>query len=184
MPPRLIVFAGAPGVGKTTLSEHLARATGLRVIHRDDFKRASRGAGDAPIDNAAATDAFFRTVFAELSAGISCIVDAAFQHAVWEARLAPIAGTADLRFVVCEAPVAVRRSRRLGRASANPAWLVAHPDPGVAGFRETGAWPGEAPFVPPSLAVPTLAVSTLGAPEEVVERILTWLGGVETMPPS
>lgn len=171
------MVTGPPGAGKTTLATRLSRAIGLPAIHRDTFKESVRGEDGAPVDNATATHAFFESVFATLATGGSCIVDAAFQHPIWEARLAPIVGRTELRLVVCGAPEGVLRARRLARAVADPTWLALHPDPGVERVKETGAWPEEAAYHAPDLPVPTLWLSTVGSPEELAHRVAAWLGG-------
>jgi predicted kinase len=179
MRPRLIVVTGRPGAGKTTLAERLSETLGLPALHRDRVKeemQAACPAGSHRVDNLAATEAFFEGLRDWLERGISCVADAAFQHPVWEPRLASLAPVADIRVVVCQVPLTTARQRRLARVEANPTWRTSHPDPALETFLTHGSWPVDEPYVPPTLGFPTKTVDTTLPTREVVAEIVEWLG--------
>ncbi|MFY7953606.1 MAG: AAA family ATPase, partial [Armatimonadaceae bacterium] len=156
--PRLIVVTGRPGSGKTTLARCLAETIGWGALHRDQVKQElaldAEGTGSGPVDNSRATDVFFERLERRLAGGLPCIADAAFQHRLWESRLAPLASRARILVVVCCVSRETNRERRRLRAQSDSEWLALHPDPTLEQFLATGVWSDDLPYEPPRLEVP------------------------------
>ena len=85
--PRVVVVAGAPGSGKTTLARYLATALTLPLFTKDDIKETlfdTLGWGDRAWSRKLGTAAvalLFRCIEAELAAGRSFIVESNFHPA-------------------------------------------------------------------------------------------------------
>jgi len=174
MRPLLLVVTGRPGAGKSTLSVPLGVALDRLVLSRDRVKVEMASGGAVP-DNATATREFFDRLGALLVQGISCVADAAFQHAVWQPHLAVLEPLADVRVVVCDVPLAVARERRLARIAMDPGWLALHPDPVLEAASTTGDWPIDEPYVAPSLGYPMLTLDTTRPVETSLADVLSWL---------
>jgi tRNA uridine 5-carbamoylmethylation protein Kti12 len=88
--PKCIIVTGMPGAGKSTLSKELAKLLYMPVISRDEIKEGYvntfgvRHDELPPDSNRVATETFFDTVSFMLARKISLIVEAAFQHRVWQ----------------------------------------------------------------------------------------------------
>lgn len=151
--PTLIVVAGAPGAGKTTLAHALARAVRCPMVSRDEVKEGlvctTRDAGEPGADlQRRATDAFFDTLALLLARGVTVVAEAAFQHKVWAPRLEPLHALARVRVVLCEVDPQTARARRLARGLDDPARARFHPEASAGSYD------------PPRLDVPTLRVDT------------------------
>lgn len=94
--PKCIIVTGRPGSGKNTLANKLARALWMPLVSRDEIKEGYVNTfgvkHDAlpPDANALATDLFFEIVEYHLERNISVVIEAAFQHKVWEPRIEKI----------------------------------------------------------------------------------------------
>jgi len=152
--PALIVVAGPPGAGKTTLAHGLARAIRCPVVSRDEIKEGlvctMGSAGDAAGElQRRATDVFFDALALLLERGVTVVAEAAFQHKVWAPRLEPLRRIADVRIVLCDIEPQRALARRAARDVADPARAGFHPE------SSTGA-----SYDPPRIEVPTLRVET------------------------
>jgi predicted kinase len=167
--PRLIVVAGRPGAGKTTLAHALARAARCPAVCRDEIKEGlacTVGGAGAPGDDLQrrASDAFFDALALLLGRGVTVVAEAAFQHGVWAPRLEPLRAVALVRLVLCEVDPEWALARRIARG---------HSDPARARFHPEGTGPGRQPgsYDPPRLEVPTLRVDTSDGYRPALETV-------------
>jgi predicted kinase len=132
--PTLIVVAGPPGSGKTTLAHKIAAEVGCPAICRDEIKEGMAHSVDGfvagPGDELTirTLPVFFGTVDLLIRAGVTTVAEAAFQDRIWRLGLEPLMDVADLRIVHCTvaADLAFRRSLRRGKEDPTRS---AHPDP-------------------------------------------------------
>ena len=128
-----------------------------------------------PDANAKATDLFFDLVHRYLAGEISVVIEAAFQHKVWEHRMPTINEASFPILVLCRVDDAVAARRYLERGLAEPEREYYHGDNMVVHYRKTGEILPYADFTPPSFDLPTIEVSTDGeyvpAIGEIVSRI-------------
>ena len=95
--PSCIIVTGQAGSGKTTLAKKLGERLWLPVISRDEIKQGyvqTHGVTHdqlPPETDRLVTDLFFEIVERHLSGQVSIVIEAAFQHHVWEPRLAGVA---------------------------------------------------------------------------------------------
>src|SRR5215217_3650460 len=94
--PKCIIVTGRAGAGKTTLSRKLGERLWMPVISRDEIKQGYVNTFGvkhdrlSPDTDGLVTDFFFSVVNQYLGAQISVVIEAAFQHRVWEARITKI----------------------------------------------------------------------------------------------
>jgi hypothetical protein len=115
-----------------------------------------------PETNGLVTDFFFEMVHQYLAGHISVVVEAAFQHKVWEPRIPKIVNVARTWMVLCSADDAVTSARPLERGLENPDREFYHGDHRAAHYRKTGEILTPASYEPPKFDVPTIEVSTDG----------------------
>src|SRR5215510_12155258 len=88
--PLCIIITGRPGSGKTTLAKNLGQRLWMPVISRDEIKEGYVNTfgvkhDELPPDtNGVVSDLFFGIVSQYLEANVSVVIEAAFQHNVWE----------------------------------------------------------------------------------------------------
>ena len=143
----------------------------MPVISRDEIKEGyvnTYGVKHAELPlhtNGLVTDIFFGVVNQYLAGNISVVVEAAFQHNVWEPRMAEILELASSWIVLCSADDAVVARRHLERGLENPKWEFYHGDKRVASDIYTA----------PQFDVPTIRVSTneeyVPSIDEIVKQI-------------
>jgi predicted kinase len=173
--PLLVLVAGKPGAGKTTLAIELGRAEnlGLPVLSRDAIKagmvetwafvRPGLSRSEIETDELRASlvpssfDLFYGTIACWLQAGISTIAEYGFDRRC-EPALASVIALAKTVVVQCEAPDDVLQRRFIDREQRDgkirPDRLAATIERIASG---TDPW---AQFEPMSMPLPTIRVDT------------------------
>ena len=179
--PKCIIITGRAGAGKTTLAKKLGEKLWMPVISRDEIKEGyvnTYGVKHdqlAPDTDGLVTDFFFRLVNQYLAGNISVIIEAAFQHKVWEPRMSEIIELAAPVSVLCSIDSIVAARRHLQRGLENPDREFYHGDNRVVYYKKTGEFLLPASYEAPKFNVPTIEVSTDGeyVPhiDEIIKRI-------------
>jgi hypothetical protein len=136
--------AGQPRRNQGGLREHLrcsARPTPAR--HQPN--------GDRP---------FFRFVEEHLAAEVSVVIEAAFQHMVWEYGMPRLLELAHIRIVLCTVDTETAAQRSIQRGLEHPDREFYHGDNRVVHFKRTGKILAPADYEEPQFDVPTIKVST------------------------
>ena len=164
--PKCIIVTGRAGAGKTTLSKKLGRQLWMPVISRDEIKEGYVNTFDVKHDQLSPdTDGFVSNFFFDITCQyltnkVSVIIEAAFQHAVWESRMPKILELSHPYIVICSIDVEIAAQRHLQRGLANPRREFYHEDKRVSFYRATGEIGIPRPYVAPNFNVPTLQVLT------------------------
>lgn len=153
----------------------------MPVISRDEIKQGYVNTYGVKHDqlpsgtDGLVTDFFFAIVNQYLAANISVVIEAAFQHHVWEPRIPKILELASPMIVLCSVDSILAARRHLQRGLDNPNREFYHGDNRVVHYRKTGEFLLPADYAAPKFDVPTIEVSTDGeyAPgiDEIVKQI-------------
>lgn len=166
--PKCIIVTGRAGVGKTTLAKKLAESLWMPVISRDEIKQGYVNTFGIkhnelpPNTDVVVSDFFFATVNQFLANKISVIIEAAFQHKVWEFRMPQILELGSPIIVLCSVDEMIAAKRHLQRGLDNPEREFYHSDNRVAHYKKTGEFLYPASYDAPKLDVPTIEISTEG----------------------
>ncbi|MGH0035707.1 MAG: AAA family ATPase [Myxococcota bacterium] len=160
--PLLIVVTGRPASGKTTLAHRLAREIRCPVLCRDELKEGIVNSIDCGLPppeeiQRSVYETFFAAIELLVGRGVSLVAEAAFQHALWAARLEPLAATTRLRILDCHVGADLARSRFEQRGRSDPLRSHFHGDTDRGAVR---GGPLIERYEPPRLPVPTLRVET------------------------
>jgi hypothetical protein len=121
-----------------------------------------------------ALDAFFGVVHFLVDAGVTLVVEASFQHALWEPGLRPVLRSARVRIVHCRVDAAVAWERITRRADETAARRAVHGDYRLLEpferFKKTFN-----SFNPIALTVPSLEVDTTDGYDPAVDEIVAFL---------
>lgn len=140
--PKLVVFAGLPGSGKSTIARELARRTGAAWLRIDAMDQAIRASGTAPKDLRDWTYRAAQALAADnLALGRDVIGDAVNDcreaRDGWQAAGARAGAQVLWLEIVCSDPVLHRR-RVEGRTSDIPGLVL--PDWDAVATRSYEAW--------------------------------------------
>jgi len=181
--PYLIVVTGRPGAGKTTFSKELGKQLFFPVISRDELKEGyvhtfGKRHTELPKDtNKIVTEIFFETMNYLLSANVSLIVEAAFQHKVWETKLNILKEKARIVILICKAENdRICLERFLKRGFENPMREYFHGDKGVA-LARNGIQLNVSQYDEPHLDFPTIHIDTTSTYKPSMEEIKTKILG-------
>jgi len=179
--PMCIIVTGRQGSGKSTFAAKLARGLWMPLVSRDEIKEGYVNTFGIkhdelpPNTNGLVTDLFFEIVDQYLAGNISVVIEAAFQHQVWEPRMPKILELADVWIVLCTVETQVAARRSLQRGLDNPDREFYHGDNRVVHYKKTGEILTPADYTPPRFNVPTIEVSTDGeyvpSIDEIVKQI-------------
>jgi predicted kinase len=168
--PFIIAVTGRPGSGKTTLAHKLANQIHCPALCRDEFKEGyvhTIGGSHESLGkdvNWELYDIFFETTTFIVSKGISVVIEAAFQHKLWEPKLVALKEFANIFIVVCSVDPQVARSRFIQRGLADSTREHFHGQD----------LPLEA-YIPPQMAVPTLIVDTTDGYSPGLDEVVTFI---------
>src|SRR5256884_6070296 len=164
--PKCIIITGRAGSGKTTLAKKLGERLWMPVISRDEIKEGyvnTYGVKHdqlSPDTDGIVSDFFFDIVCQYLANKVSVIIEAAFQHAVWEPRIPRILELSLPLFIVCSIDEEIAAQRHLKRGLADPRRESYHEDKRGSLYPATGDIGTPGPYVAPKLNVPTIPSST------------------------
>jgi hypothetical protein len=176
--PQCVIVTGRPGSGKATLSGKLGRELWMPVISRDEIKEGYVNTfgvkhDELPPDaNAVATDLFFGIVNQYLAGDISIVIEAAFQHKVWEFRMPDIVKAGMPIFILCSIDGKLATERYLQRGLADPRREYFHGDKRVIDYRERGVISPPSEYVEPHFDLPAIRVSTDGEYVPSIDQIV------------
>lgn len=166
--PYLLVVTGRPGSGKTTFSRELGKQLFLPVISRDAIKEGyvhtfGKRHSELPEDtNKIVTELFFETITQLLSANVSLICEAAFQHKLWESQLNLLKEKIRMFILICKVEDdKIALERFVNRGLDNPMREYFHGDKGVDLARK-GVKLEVSPYDEPHLDIPTIHIDTTG----------------------
>lgn len=135
-PPRVLLLAGLPGAGKSTLAERLATRLGWSIIDRDDLRAALFPQGSASVEEkAVAFEAVVQGIEQACRQGGSVIVDGMpFSRLSEFERLVSVAQRAGARVaaVRLECPVELAEARITAAQAAGTAHPAPDRRPGLA----------------------------------------------------
>lgn len=164
--PKCIIVTGRAGAGKTTLSKKLGQRLWMPVISRDEIKEGYVNTFGVkhdelpPETDRIITDFFFETVYQFLSNKISLIIEAAFQHSVWEWKMPKIIELSYPFIIICSIDAEIAAQRHLQRGLKDPRREFYHEDKRVSLYRATGDMGTPQPYIAPNFDLPTLQVLT------------------------
>lgn len=178
--PKCIIVTGRPG--KTALAEKLAVRTCLTLLSRDAIKEDYVNTygikhTDLPPDTSAKVSALFFAIAAHhLSAGVSIVMEAEFEHKIWAANIGEPLGVSDPCIVLFSASGEVAVERHLERGLEDHLREHYHGDMGVDAYKETGGMAPPGNYAPAELGMPSLDVSAENGYTPQIEELTEFTG--------
>jgi predicted kinase len=178
--PFIVVVTGRPGSGKTTLAHKLSQEIHCPALCRDEFKEGyvhTMGGDHAslgPDVNRTLYELFFESVQFVVKKNISVVIEAAFQHKLWEPKLNALAVYARIIIVVCSVDPHTARLRCIERGLADHTRELFHGDKAVRAAKEGLDLP-LADYSPPALAFPTLEVDTTSGYQPTIGEVVDFI---------
>jgi hypothetical protein len=127
--------------------------------------------------NGTVNKVFFETILNLLAGNVSVVVEAAFQHKLWNLVVPRIQQVARTFIVICDLDAETSARRHLERGLDDPNREFFHGDRRVAIYRQTGQFSPDGPYDAPHFEIPTLCVSTFHGYTPGIESIVEFTGG-------
>lgn len=175
--PFVVVVTGSPGSGKTTLAHKLANKIHCPALCRDEFKEGyvhTMGGSHESLGkdvNRQLYAIFFETIHFVIAKRISVVIEAAFQHKLWQPKLQELAVLADISIVVCSVDPHLARSRFIERGLADPTRERFHGGKAVHATKVEQDIP-VGNYNPPEMDLPTITVETTDGYNPGLDEIL------------
>lgn len=170
--PRLVIIAGPPGAGKTSLAGPLARQLGYALLGKDAIKeRLADAFGASAIHHSphlglGAMLVLYDVARELLQNGHPLVIESTFYRGTAEADLAPLIGMADAVMIHVTADDEVLVSRYRRRAGSAERHCVHNGTDRIKDLRRNLA---SGATQPPDLAIPVIEVDTTYGPLDVDE---------------
>lgn len=155
----------------------------MPVISRDEIKEGYVNTYSVKHDqlpsntDGIVSNFFFDIVCQYLAGGVSVIIEAAFQHAVWEPRMPKILELSNPFMIICSVDEELAAQRHLQRGLADPRREFYHDDQRVSLYRANGEIGTPKPYVAPNFDVPTIEVLTDGEYIPCIDDIVKQING-------
>ena len=178
--PFLIVVTGRPASGKTTLAKILSQKINCPLLSRDEFKEGyinTVGLNHAELDskvNWHIYEIFFQAADLLISNNISIIVEAAFQHKLWQPKLSYFLSRASVRIIICTIQPELAETRFINRYTNDPGREKFHGDKSLDLSKEENIFLTDS-YQPPKLFAPTLEVNTTNSYNPGIKKIIEFI---------
>jgi hypothetical protein len=177
--PKCMIVTGRAGSGKTTLAKLLGKTLWMPVVSRDEIKEGYVNTFGIKHDKLPAdtdkivTDLFFHLVNQYLAGKVSLIIEAGIPtQSLGTKDSADRRDRRPIRYYLLSLMTISRPDATCNADSTSRRGPFYHSDKRVSIFHETGTISPPAPYEPPTLAVPTIRVSTDDGYSPNIEEII------------